>query len=441
MDGSAWKLLGRVAPAGQTHSPVPRAEPGQPCRVGGEENASPAPNNHCTKMKCDFNCNHVCSGLLPLRPDAPKTRPEDSYISDYEEGFCKDCAKEYQKLLHNNELQNRSPRNTDFKSDGKPVHNKENKKVLWRHGANASEMDALETSRFNEDSGYSSLLGSQYSDTTEYEDSILLAGNICNTPKHCLIQNQNQLQFPKKNLQPALHFEELVCSTLKKSGKRNLKSWATVEKMISKGNFGLRNLIGRKMGLDRVDILGELFHRELRHLLANILRHLDEMALINVAKVSTTWKKILQDDKWAFQVYNKANSNAKSSEHAATREYTLYRVALASVQKITTPLNSCRKASRSKTTNQSNQSGSTISRHMEFSEIAKTLKNTESLKVCHCCGSPAVYDSYLQRATCKRVSCGFDFCTKCLCSYHSSKDCLSGPLPGTKKSKQNLRRF
>uniref|UniRef100_A0A8D0HCE4 F-box protein 5 n=1 Tax=Sphenodon punctatus TaxID=8508 RepID=A0A8D0HCE4_SPHPU len=343
-----------------------------------------APNNHCTKMKCDFNCNHVCSGLLPLRPDAPKTRPEDSYISDYEEGFCKDCAKEYQKLLHNNELQNRSPRNTDFKSDGKPVHNKENKKVLWRHGANASEMDALETSRFNEDSGYSSLLGSQYSDTTEYEDSILLAGNICNTPKHCLIQNQNQLQFPKKNLQPALHFEELVCSTLKKSGKRNLKSWATVEKMISKGNFGLRNLIGRKMGLDRVDILGELFHRELRHLLANILRHLDEMALINVAKVSTTWKKILQDDKWAFQVYNKAAKNIS---------------------------------------------------------IAKTLKNTESLKVCHCCGSPAVYDSYLQRATCKRVSCGFDFCTKCLCSYHSSKDCLSGPLPGTKKSKQNLRRF
>lgn len=86
-----------------------------------------------------------------------------------------------------------------------------------------------------------------------------------------------------------------------------------------------------------------------------------------------------------------------------------------------------------------------------FQQAARNLKNTESLKVCHRCGSPAKYDSYLQRATCSRESCGFDFCTKCMCSYHSSSDCVSskpvkhnsvlGPLPGTKKSKQNLKRL
>lgn len=86
-----------------------------------------------------------------------------------------------------------------------------------------------------------------------------------------------------------------------------------------------------------------------------------------------------------------------------------------------------------------------------FQQAARNLKNTENLKACHRCGSPAKYDSYLQRATCNRESCGFDFCTKCMCSYHSSSDCVSskpvkhnsmaGPLPGTKKSKQNLRRL
>lgn len=89
---------------------------------------------------------------------------------------------------------------------------------------------------------------------------------------------------------------------------------------------------------------------------------------------------------------------------------------------------------------------------MYFSQqVAKTLKNTESLKVCHHCGSPSKYDSHLQRAICIRESCGFDFCTKCLCSYHSAKDCATGnsvkptsklgALPGTKKSKQNLWRL
>lgn len=86
-----------------------------------------------------------------------------------------------------------------------------------------------------------------------------------------------------------------------------------------------------------------------------------------------------------------------------------------------------------------------------YQQAARNLKNTESLKACHRCGSPAKYDPYLQRATCNRESCGFDFCTKCLCSYHRSSDCVSsrpvkhnsapGPLPGTKKSKQNLKRL
>ncbi|KFZ68870.1 F-box only protein 5, partial [Podiceps cristatus] len=332
--------------------------------------------------------------------------------------------------------------------EGRPVHNKENKQVTQRLDEGICEMEALENSKFNEDSGYSSMLSNQYADAIEHEDSIPLAGNLCGTPKHCLMKNQNQAQFSKKTLLPVIHYEEMICSTLKKSGKRNLKSWAALDRIVFRGKVELCNLIGKKMGLDRMDILAELFQKNLKHILASILRHLGEMDLINFAKVSTTWQKILQEDKRIFQKYSKAVTNlsnsTKASEHAATREYVLCRAALASIQKATPSSILTKKGTRSK-------ASKNHSRFMEFSEAAKTLKNTESLKVCHRCGSPAKYDSYLQRAMCSRESCCFDFCTKCMCSYHSSSDCMSGKavkpssklgtLPGTKKSKQNLRRL
>ncbi|NXP03296.1 FBX5 protein, partial [Thinocorus orbignyianus] len=402
--------------------------------------------NDSSKMKCDFDCTSLPAGFAPLKSTVEKTRLEESCSLSYEEDFCKSCTEEHQKILLRDSY-HAATRNLDLEDEGRPVHNKENKQLTQALDEGIYEMEALENSKFNEDSGYSSMLSNQYADAIEHDDSIPLAGNLCGTPKHCL-KNQNQAQLSKKTLLPVIHYEELVCSTLKKSGKRNLKSWAVVERIVSMGKAELCNLIGKKMGLDQIDILAELFQKNLRHILANILRHLGEMDLINFAKVSTTWRKILQEDKWIFQMYSKAMKNlsngAKASEYVATREYLLHRSALASIQKATPPNNLSRKGTRSK-------AAKNHSRLMEFSEAAKTLKNTESLKVCRRCGSPAKYDSCLQRAMCSREGCGFDFCTKCLCSYHSSSDCMSGnpvkassnlgPLPGTKKSKQNLRRL
>ncbi|XP_015265063.1 PREDICTED: F-box only protein 5 [Gekko japonicus] len=400
-------------------------------------------------MKRDFNCNHVHCGGPSLKPRGTDTRSEESTISDYDE-FCKDCAKEHQRLLHS-DLCHGNIRNTSIKSEGKLIHNKENQQISW---GPARRTNALESGKFHEDSGYSSLLSSPH-EPIEHDDSMPLAGNL-KTPDHSLIQNKSQLHFSKRNLLPVLHFEELVCSTLKRSNKRNPKSWGILlDKLVSRGSLGFMNLIGRKMGVDQLDILSELFHREFRHILANILKHLSDIDLINVAKVSTTWKKILHDDKRAFQTYNKAlklisNNSTKSSKTADTREYVPHREVLALVQKASTVQNTSSKtASRLKVDHGSRSSS--YSRHTQFSEIAKTLKNTESLKICHRCSSPAKYDSHLQRAVCIRENCGFDFCTKCLCSYHSAQNCTSekpvkptsklGPLPGTKKSKQNLRRL
>ncbi|XP_020659658.3 F-box only protein 5 [Pogona vitticeps] len=392
-------------------------------------------------MKRDINCYHVHCGLSPLKPAETETRPEAFSTANYDEEFCKDCIKE--RLLYST-LHHESYKNGSIKSEEKPIHNKENQQVPWRDPERANEIDNT-----NEDSGYSSLLGNQQ-EPSEHEDTILLAGNISNTPNHTFSQ--------KKNLLPVLHFEELICSTLKKTSRRNLKSWALVlDKMASKQSMEFMNLIGKKMGLDKLDILGELFHGKFRHLLAAILKHLDYMDLINMAKVSTTWKKIIQDDKWAFQMYNKAvkltlNNKALCSREVDTREYVLHREVLSHIQKVATVSASfSKKSSTVKANSQSSRSSSSFSRHIMFSEVAKTLKNTESLKACHRCGSPAKYDPNLQRATCIREGCSFDFCTKCLCTYHTAKDCASGksvkppstsgPLPGTKKSKHNLRRL
>ncbi|XP_028910418.1 F-box only protein 5 [Ornithorhynchus anatinus] len=406
-------------------------------------------------MKCDFNCNHVHSQLKLPKPDAIKGM--ESCTPAHTEDSCKDCVKEYQRLSYRG-FQNANPRIVELKAEGRPVNNKEN-----HHKAVIEETSIVyeENDRLFEDSGYSSFSHQSILSEHEYSD-LLLKGNLCVSPKPRHLEEQAEPaepteHLPNKNLLPVCHFEEVVCSTLKRNSSRNPRvDWDTVERVVSHGNFGLQNIIGRKMGLDQLDVLGELFQRGLKHLLASILKHLNEMDLINVAKVSTTWKKILEDDREAFQVYNKAvkkmiENNTKLSAHASTREYILLRTALASVQKATLP-SSFKKPPRAKASSQSNQNGSTYSRHVEFSEIAKTLKKNESLRPCHRCGSPAKVDSYLDRATCSRESCGFDFCTKCLCSYHITKDCnttskllkansKTGPLPGSKKSKKNLRRL
>ncbi|XP_043838371.1 F-box only protein 5-like [Dromiciops gliroides] len=399
-------------------------------------------------MKCDFSCNHVNSGPALAKPEVGKKL--ESGTPEYSEDFCKDCVKDDRPLSYTGP-RNANPRIIEPKTEKQPVHNKENQALQKLDASSESE---LESSRLFEDSGYSSFSHQSCPGEQEY-NSLLSSRNFIVSPKPCLLQNQSTEQFPNKNLLPILHFEEVVCSALKKNAKRNPKvDWETMERIVAYGDFGLHNVIGRKMGLDRLDILSELFQRGLKHILGNVLKRLSKMDLIDVARVSATWKKILKDNKKAFHLYNsamkKANENTtKFSAHAATREYVLVRAALASVQKSTVQAPcASKKGSRPKL---SDQGVSTSSRYIEFSEVAKTLKKNESLRACIRCSSPAKYEPYLQRATCNRESCGFDFCTKCLCSYHITKDCLNekplkansrmGPLPGSKKSKKNLRRL
>ncbi|XP_006874422.1 PREDICTED: F-box only protein 5 [Chrysochloris asiatica] len=395
------------------------------------------------EVKCDFDCDHVHSGLQLVKPDGDSG--VGSWTPVYLKGSCKGCSKACERLS-NIESPIVSPTPAELETESKPLYNKENQHV--QQTFDSPNDRELETSRFYEDSGYSSF--SQPGGLSEHEEESISESSQTSY----LLQTQSPDQYPNKSLLPVLHFQKVVCSTLKKNAKRNPKvDLELLKKIISCGNFKLQNIIGRKMGLECVDILSELFQRGFKLLLAGILAQLSDMDLINVAKVSTTWKKILEDDKEAFQLYTKAMQRVsenviKFSPHASTREYTMFRTALASVQKSAVQTHS-KKDPQTKLSNQGNQEGSAYSRHNEFSEVARTLKNNESLKACVRCNSPAKYDGYLQRATCKRESCGFDYCTRCLCDYHTTKNCSNskplkakmGPLPGTKKSKKNLRRL
>ncbi|XP_017535854.2 F-box only protein 5 [Manis javanica] len=402
------------------------------------------------KMKCDFNYNHIHSVFKLVKPD--DSRKLDSSTPVYLESSYKDCIKDFERLSDTGSPVV-SPRIVEPETESKPLNNKENQHVQQTLN-NSSQVGELEANEPYEDSGYSSF--SQQSGLNEHECSLPLEENFSDSPQSCLLQTQSPDQYPNKNLLPALHFEKMVCSTLKKNAKRNPKiDWEKLKEFMSSGNFRLQNIIGRKMGLECVDILSELFRRGLRHLLANILTQLSDMDLINVSKVSTTWKKILEDDKGALQLYHKAiqrvtEKNIKFSPNASTRECITFRPALASVQRSATQT-APKKGARTKSSDRGDEKGSTCSRYSEFCEIAKTLKKNESLKACIRCNSPAKYDCYLQRATCKREGCGFDYCTRCLCNYHTTKDCSNAkplkasykmsPLPGTKKSKKNLRRL
>lgn len=87
-------------------------------------------------------------------------------------------------------------------------------------------------------------------------------------------------------------------------------------------------------------------------------------------------------------------------------------------------------------------------------QAASCLKQHESLRQCRRCGSPAIHLPEVQRATCTRSSCLFDFCTCCQEGFHGSTPCrtvqpkshftsfkMSSTLPGSARSKRSLRRL
>ncbi|XP_057648669.1 F-box only protein 43 [Chionomys nivalis] len=227
----------------------------------------------------------------------------------------------------------------------------------------------------------------------------------------------------------------------------------------------LAGLIGKKMGIEQLDILTELQYRNLKHILTMILDFLTSESLFSVWNVSRNWREIVAQDKKAnerrklYIIQLKSNTQAAvfHVQDAATRLQLLSRSALRPVQAqaqapasqteqvptvspwgdVLTPV-----ASSSLTHLRSKQE--------EYVKVASTLFSDEALKPCPRCQSPAKYQPYKKRALCSRLACGFDFCVLCLCAYHGSEECRrrsakprsrKDVLPGSAQSKRNLKRL
>uniref|UniRef100_A0ACB8FFD5 Uncharacterized protein n=1 Tax=Sphaerodactylus townsendi TaxID=933632 RepID=A0ACB8FFD5_9SAUR len=167
-------------------------------------------------------------------------------------------------------------------------------------------------------------------------------------------------------------------------------------------------LIGKKMGLEKLDILTELRERDLKHVLGMIL---------GVVTVEGLCRFALRP----------VQAQAKSAVLPMASSWIEF----------FTPVG-CSPLHQS------------ASKQEAYVKVAKTLLSDEALKPCPRCQCPAKYQPLKKRGLCSREDCAFDFCISCLCAFHGSKDCYSlsakrqnrkNALPGSAESKRNLKRL
>ncbi|XP_028281035.1 F-box only protein 43 [Parambassis ranga] len=270
------------------------------------------------------------------------------------------------------------------------------------------------------------------------------------------------------SLTPALQLVHAMCqhkaqmfSGQSPSLKEQLKSTAALAKtpVMFSTTMPLAGLIGRKMGLGKVDILTELKKRNLRHILGTILGYLNSDSVYRCGQVCKSWNQIIEQDKRANLRRRDHLSKKEASvelDSAArvpdveNRDHQLKRSALKLVQAQSRSLSFCTPQSGNRSFTPLHHSVGSSSKRDKFLEVAKTLFNDECLKPCPRCQHPARCHSVKGEGVCSRADCGFQFCTSCLCAFHGSKECGSLSvgrrkkdilIPGSAQSKRNIRRL
>ncbi|KAG1942867.1 F-box only protein 43 [Pimephales promelas] len=213
----------------------------------------------------------------------------------------------------------------------------------------------------------------------------------------------------------------------------------------------LSGLIGRKMGLDKVDVISELRMRNLRHVLAVILSLLSAADIYRFGQVCEDWSDVIAEDRRAAHRRRCHIRELKISltleggkpahvPDADTRAALVCRSALGSVQaQARTPL-----APPPVTPTHAS------ARRRQFLQVAETLFSDEHLKPCPRCEHPARCHSLRAEGVCSWSDCRFRFCTACSSSFHGARDCAHQSakrrsrrdvLPGSAQSRRNVRRL
>ncbi|KAF0027734.1 F-box only protein 5 [Scophthalmus maximus] len=306
--------------------------------------------------------------------------------------------------------------------------------------------------------------------------SLVAASTPVDRPRRRILSSTPADNHSDTNL-PILKFQRAVCEKLAESYRKNKKyDWSVVSKVAE--DHLLDRVIGGKMGQEYVDVFASLLSRNMKSILSNILGLLGDMDLISCRRVSRTWRKIICEDRTALDRCHRAEealresmSSLRQRDCGLTRDIAMSRVVLSCMQtraSSSTPSSSssssssssyspsCRVNRRTSPPLKGSTPNSQCTRFNAFVQAANGLKQHESLRSCKRCGSPATHSSETRRARCARPTCLFDFCTCCQEAYHGSAPCrtveprphflssssrASQILPGTTRSKKNLRRL
>ncbi|RLW13224.1 hypothetical protein DV515_00000437, partial [Chloebia gouldiae] len=257
---------------------------------------------------------------------------------------------------------------------------------------------------------------------------------------------------------PALKIVHEICLQRQRLHQKQISENIDGTEIFALDNV-LPGLIGKKMGLEKLDILTELKDRNLKHVLAIVLDALTVESLCSIWKVSKSWREIIVQDRSADkrrklhtkQLKEAAREYLLKAEDAATRLNILNRSALRPVQaQARTPILQTPPSHTELTPRRCSSVPHSASRQEEYMKVAKTLFTDEALKPCPRCQYPAKYQLVKKRGLCSRESCAFEFCILCLHAFHGSKECNSlsakrknkkDAPPGSAQSKRNLKRL
>ncbi|XP_063275551.1 F-box only protein 43 [Prinia subflava] len=255
---------------------------------------------------------------------------------------------------------------------------------------------------------------------------------------------------------PALKIVHEICLQRQRSHQKQISENVDGTEIFAFDHV-LPGLIGKKMGLEKLDILTELKDRNLKHVLAIVLDALTVESLCSIWKVSKSWREIIVQDGsadkrrslYTKQLKEAAREYLLKAEDAATRLNILNRSALRPVQaQARTPI--LQTSHTELTPRRCSSVPHSASRQEEYMKVAKTLFTDEALKPCPRCQYPAKYQLVKKRGLCSREACAFEFCILCLHAFHGSKECNSlsakrknkkDAPPGSAQSKRNLKRL
>jgi F-box protein 5 len=200
-------------------------------------------------------------------------------------------------------------------------------------------------------------------------------------------------------------------------------------------------------GRERLDLIKRLNDMQTYHILAMVWKHLSAEDLGRVLQVSTSWNTAILMDKYSMEKYVAAKERISENTlaHKQIQERmrlskTSPRKALTSVSNLLlTPVKTENRRSPRLANSPTSSGGSqkrgidelskpmivspSKFRHRLFTEEAQRLGPDEKLQPCPRCTCPSRVIPSEDRACCSRISCQFNFCTLCMCTYHHDSPC------------------